>query len=119
MSYDDESEVLDFVRTHTQRAMNGEPGGPTGHPAERVARVYFYDEHPSEEDQTVSAEALKALIDGMAHGDKVSASQLSNAIRDEASPTYPMDQGRFASQYKMKESKSMTGDEIMAGDKNA
>lgn len=115
MSYEDESEVLDFVKTHTQRAMNGEPGGPTGHPAERVARVYFYDEHPSEEDQTVDANALKALIDGMSHAGRLNANQLSGALRDEASPTYPQNQGRFASQYKMKESKAMTGEEIMSG----
>jgi hypothetical protein len=115
MQYDDESEVLDFVRTHTERAMNGEEGGPAGHPAERIARVYFYDSDPSEEDKTVSADALKDLIDGMSHDGKLNADQLSAALRDEASPTYPQNQGRFASQYKMKESKSMTGEEIMSG----
>lgn len=115
MQYDNESEVADFVKTHTERAMAGEPGGPTGHPAERVARVYYYDSHPSEEDKAVSADALKSLVDGMAHDGVLNVDQLRAAIRDEASPTYPVSQGRFASNYKAQESKKAMGDDFMSG----
>lgn len=125
LSYEDESEVVDFVREHHRRAVNGEPGatqnqvlradlGPEdfavmpsldqmkSRPAERISKVYLYDKHPNESfDSTVPVDVVKQLVEGMA-GDsgKVDHEQLMRALRDEVSPVHTMDQGRLESIYK-------------------
>lgn len=44
--YADEKEALGALKSHHTRATNGEVGGPPGHPAERIVKVFVYDQHP-------------------------------------------------------------------------
>lgn len=101
-----EDELKSFLTEHNRRAQAGDVGGPTGHPAERISKVLLYDQHPATYNPgaKVSADALATLIDGMkdANG-QVDSAQLIAAINDEISPTYPQDQGRHESIYKMPE----------------
>jgi hypothetical protein len=48
MSYESEDELKRALKAHHDRAVNGAPGGPTGHPAERVKSVLLYDRHPAD-----------------------------------------------------------------------
>lgn len=105
VQYASEDELRNFLVEHHRRAVSGEQGGPSGHPAERVKKVLLYDQHPANyhADGRVDVDALKNLIDGMAKDNMVDGNQLIRAIRDEMSPVYPQDQGRHNSIYKMQE----------------
>lgn len=125
MSYDSEDEVKNFVAEHHRRAVNGEPGATQNQherndldpgdfavmpsvdrmkerPAERISAVLLYDAHPIDlTDTRVSAETVKTLVDGMSDNrGTLSHDQLISALRDEASPIYPVSQGRLESIYK-------------------
>jgi len=102
--YDDVEKLKAGLKEHNDRAKSGAYGGPAGGPAERVTKVILYSTHPAEfrADNKVSVEILRNLITGMAGDhDSVDANQLISAIRDETSPTFPLDQGRHESMYKM------------------
>lgn len=84
-------------------------------PAFRAKRVLLYDQHPAdlvpvgnEGTMPVDASAVKSLVDGMAgEGDKVNMHQLTQALRDEASPVFAQNPGKFESQYKMPETSEL------------
>lgn len=97
-----EDELKDFLIEHTRRAVNGEEGGPTGHPAERIKRVILYPDHPGNlHNSRVDANAINSLVSGMTDKDgTVDHEQLVRALRDEVSPVFPVNQGRHESLYK-------------------
>lgn len=105
VSYENEDELKSFLSEHHNRAVTGEVGGPTGHPAERVTKVLLYDQHPGNYglDNKVDAESVNKLVAGMTQDGRLDSYQLAAALRDEASAVYPVDQGRHASQFKMPE----------------
>lgn len=105
VSYDNEQELKDFIQEHHSRALAGEAGGPTGHPAERVTKVLLYDQHPANwgAGGRVWSDKTKELIDGMTQDNSFDLHQLTTALRDEVSPVFTQDQGRHESLYKMKE----------------
>lgn len=125
LSYEKESELKDFVQNHHARAVNGEPGASQDQterndidpsdfnvfpsvdrmkerPAERIVRVLFYDKHPADlHDSRVPISNIGQLVEGMANDEgTIDHEQLIRALRDEASPVYPLDQGRHESLYK-------------------
>lgn len=102
LSFDSEDELKSFLKEHHRRAVAGENGGPTGHPAERVTKVLVYKDHPADyAGPAISASTMKSLLDGMTQdGGVVDGHQLIQAVRDEMSPVYPADQGRHESIYK-------------------
>lgn len=125
LSYETEDDVKKFVMEHHRRAVNGEPGAAQNQsmrpdlsaadfavmpsldrmkerPAERISRVLLYDAHPAElHNSRVDVSTLKTLIDGMAGPDgRLDHEQLIGALRDEASPVFPQNQGRLESIYK-------------------
>lgn len=111
----DEEALSRGLTEQQNRAKNGMPGGPTGHPAERVARVLEYDRHPADygQDQSFSKEvALKTvsdLIDKVANDDGVVAKyDLTNAIHETSSAVVLLeDQTVHSSAYKMKEKREL------------
>lgn len=124
VSYDDVSEIEDFLSEHTRRVEQGEFGATqdweprtdiepelaaqadrvASRPAERVHQVLLYSEHPIDlHSNTVNSETVKNLIDGMTIGGEFNHEQLIQALRDEASPVYPQDQNRLSSIYKAQE----------------
>jgi len=84
-------------------------------PASRVRKVYMYDKHPADHvvvgndgNAPVSAAAVQELVSGMAgEGNTVNMHQLTQALRDEASPMYPNEQGAFESHFKMPETEEL------------
>jgi len=101
MSFEDEDELKGFLSEHHRRAVEGEAGGPTGQPAERVKKVLLYDNHPGDNDNTmVNASNISTLVSGMSKKGELDGYQLMAAIRDEMSPVYPVDQGKHESFYK-------------------
>jgi hypothetical protein len=113
MEVDSLEEGLEGLRVHNDRAKKGEPGGPLGQPAERIAAVYEYDEHPDNynPEQTMSAEVAEKEIAAIIKSTKdkngvVNIDQLTLGVRG---LTHPMadetDLEGFGSRYKMKESK--------------
>lgn len=133
ISIDDMDEFKAGLAEHHRRAMSGEPGAPQeqygrndvdpadfavypsldamkSRPAERIKRVFVYDQHPADlvpvgNDGTteVDVDSVNELVSGMADtsSGKVNMHRLVQALRDEASPVYPVNQGRHESQYKM------------------
>lgn len=115
MEVDSEEEGMEGLRVHHERAKTGQPGGPLGQPAERIAAVYVYDEHPNSynDDQTLSAEVAEKTIADIIKSTKdkngvVNIDQLAQHVR---SVTHPMNNATdiegFGSRYKAKERKTL------------
>lgn len=113
--YDSEDEVKSAVKAHNDRAIKGEPGGPVGAPAERIAAVYLYDKHPDNFNnaQTASSDVLEkevsALIKSSADENGVVAiDQLVLGVRGLSHPFVDdSERSHGESFYKMKESKKL------------
>ena len=113
MSVEDEKEALAGLEVQHERAVNGLPGGPTGHPAVRVKKVLEYDQHPNEYNaaQNVTADEAKerfnaalkeASVDGV-----VNLGELHSKLQDLA---YPMvESGPHESNFKMEAAKEVKG----------
>lgn len=129
VSYDDLDELKGGLYEQHRRAIAGEPGSAQDYntrsdlgaaeeaaahriatrPAERVKRVILYDTHPAdlvsvgnEGNQPIDSQQAHKLVDAMTQGDgSLNMHQLTQALRDEASPVYPVDQGRHESMFKM------------------
>lgn len=122
--YDDEEELKSFLKEHHRRAVSGEPGGSSDwshrtdiepelanqadrnaqRPAERVTKVFLYDKHPADWNPggLVHKDSIANLSAGMAtDAGWINGNQLIEAIRDEVSPVYPVDQGKHESIYKL------------------
>lgn len=108
VSFESDQELQDFLSEAHRRALDGEPNGPQGGPAERVKRVFLYDEHPADfkavgndGNMPVDAKAVSSLVSNMAGKDgTLNMHQLVAALRDEASPVYPQNPGRHESYFK-------------------
>lgn len=111
--YETDEEAQAALGAHHKRAENGEPGGPIGQPAERVAKVRVYDKHPDDYnvDQTMHVEQLEkevaALVKALAdENGVVRVDQLAIEVRN---LTHPMQEpeGSFDSIFKMKEKRTL------------
>lgn len=126
VSYETLDELRAALAEHHNRALSGLPGaaqdqierpelGPEdfavmppldvmkGRPAERVTKVLLYNIHPADfnADGVVHIDELSKLVTGMTRDGVIDVEQLRSALRDELLPTYPQDQGRHESMYKM------------------
>lgn len=114
VSGDTEEEIMGGVQAHHDRAKAGQLGGPTGHPAERVVEVLFYDEHPGDyrASQMLSVaeveKELAAAIKNLAVGDQVSVPELTNAVVRLTTPIIDReDMEPHKSMFKAKETKKV------------
>jgi hypothetical protein len=112
--YADDAEALAAAGAQDQRAREGGAAGPQGGPAERVAKLYKYDQHPNEynPDQTASAEVVEKEISELIKATKdkngvVNIDQLALEVRG---LSHPMTSKEHAhdSQFKMKEKGVLT-----------
>lgn len=107
VSYQDESELKGALAEQHRRAKDGDVGGPTGHPAERVKTVLLYDEHPADHNSggLVSVDALAELSAGLDTGGQVSVNELNAVLNAESSPVDvgAVRESRHASMYKAPE----------------
>lgn len=86
-----------------------------GRPGFRVKRVFLYDKHPADlvpvgndGSMPVKVAAVQELLTGMAgSNDEVNMHQLTQALRDEASPVYSVNPGKYESHYKMPETSEL------------
>lgn len=84
-------------------------------PGFRAKRVFLYDNHPADlvpvgndGSMPVKVRAVQELLTGMAGGgDEVNMHQLTQALRDEASPVYTSNPGKYESHYKMPETSEL------------
>lgn len=112
--YADENEAREALEEQHRRAVAGQVGGPTGHPAERIKKVLKYHRHPMEaaDNQNVDADVLKeqvnAVIDAKALGGQVSVPEVAAAIRDVTSPLV-MGNAPHESDFIMEEIGELTG----------
>src|SRR6476619_1281754 len=86
--YADDAEALEGAGAHDKKAREGGQAGPQGGPAERVAKIYKYAEHPDNynTEQTASADVLQKEVSELikALADKngvVSIDQLTLEVR--------------------------------------
>jgi hypothetical protein len=125
MSYDSLDELQGALKNHNDRALNGQPGAAQDQvarddidysvpgmvhpdtakqrPAEHVKRVILYGEqHPADfQPAPLSADVMQELFDGLKDEDgNVDPHALIQAVRNESSPLYPVDQGAHRSMYK-------------------
>jgi hypothetical protein len=88
-------------------------------PGFRVKRVFLYDNHPADlvpvgndGNMPVKVTTVQELLTGMAGAESgpdatVNMHQLTQALRDEASPVYSVNPGKFESHYKMPETSEL------------
>ena len=103
VSFDDLDELKAGLAEHHRRAISGEDAqADLARPAERVSKVYLYDKHPAGDtsDYSVDANTVNSLLSGMTQNGAINGNQLIEAVRDEMSPVYPVDQGRHESMFK-------------------
>lgn len=113
-NYEDDEEAARAIGEQHRRALNGEPGGPIGGPAERIAKVRVYKNHPNEYNpaMTMSADVLKkevsALIDALADENGVAPiDRVSAEVRALAHPLVSSKESSFDSEYLMKEDREL------------
>lgn len=108
--YKDDETAISAVKAQHEKATTGQPGGPTGHPAERVVRVLAYDTHPGDlgEGMTMSKDVAKKELDAIMkdQGEVVNVMDLAARVRDLANP-HVLDAGVHDSQYKMDEAREL------------
>lgn len=111
--YPDDEAAIAAVTAQHQKATTGQPGGPTGHPAERVVKVLAYDQHPGDygQDMTMSKDVAKKALDEImkGQGEVVNVMDLAARVRELANP-HADDVGVHDSQYKMKEERELALD---------
>lgn len=112
--YADDSEALAAAGEHDRRAREGGQAGPQGGPAERVAKLYKYENHPNEynPEQTASSDVVEkevgALVKALADKNGVvSIDQLALAVRGLSHPMVDKEHPHD-SQFKMKEDAVLT-----------
>jgi hypothetical protein len=111
-SYENDEEAMSAVKAHHERAKQGQAAqasNPEMGPAERIARVLKYDEHPATymESQAVKAGEVQAVVNAAAVGDLVSVPEIAAAVRDITSPVVSGD--AHDSNYKMPEVDELSG----------
>jgi len=112
---DSDEEIAQGLEEHHKRAKSGMPGGPTGHPAERISSVLVYDKHPGDYGQEqafskdVALKTVESLIEE--HADEngiVGKHVLTQAIHETSNALVPLEkQERLGTQYKMKEKREL------------
>ena len=103
MECDSDEEAAEGVMAQNEKAVAGESGGPTGHPASRVKTLLAYgDTHPGDfgADGTLSKDEVKKMLAD--YGDVVNVDQLIAGLRD-AIHAVDHDGGPHDSMYKMPE----------------
>ena len=117
MEVADQAEAMSFAAEHTRRAMSGEKSlasDPSSPPAVRVAKLFFYDNHPNEYNaaDTLTLDELKValpkLVDNLADGNGVvPVGVLASEVR---ALSHPMKRGVGAheSKFLMEENEAMT-----------
>ena len=115
--YDTEEEAVEGLMAHHNRAVNGQPGGPIGAPAERIKRALDYgDKHPNDynTDDTMSAdvalEEVTSLIKACAASNEgvIPLGQLAVEVRGLSHPMVAGKENPFDSNYKMQERGEIT-----------
>jgi hypothetical protein len=109
-NYENDEEAIGAVKAHHARAVNGDVGGPTGHPAERIVKVLKYEVHPGDYGSAgvipvdqLSAIATQHTKDGLLNVDTFSA-----ALRNQVSPLRNDDNAnRHDSRFVMPETESL------------
>lgn len=112
---DSDEEMARGLENQHTRAKSGLPGGPTGHAAERIAKVLVYDKHPDNlnPSQTVSADVAKKVVDAAVKSVEdengvVALHDLSLNILGSANPAVDgKDMQQLESMYKMKEQRAL------------
>lgn len=114
MNCESDEEAMSGLMEQHRRAIAGEPGGPTGAPAERVARVFVYDKHPNDfnVEQTMSADVLEkelsALVEKMKdENGVVSVDLLAMEVRALSHPMIDERESGHSSIFKMKEDREL------------
>ena len=108
--YADENEAVAACNAHTARAMAGETGGPTGHPAERVSRCLMYEAHPADymSDMSASKDEVLALVKSLADKNGVVSFPALIAELNEQMHCMVNERAAHDSSFKMPELKELT-----------
>jgi hypothetical protein len=112
--YEDDAQALSANGEQDRRARSGEPGGPLGAPAERVAKIRVYDAHPDDfnVEQTMSAEVatkeLAALVkENKDKNNVVFLPVLAQQVQALSHPMVQTKENTFDSNFKMPEKKEL------------
>lgn len=100
--YASEADAVEAIEAQNERAKDGQPNGPQGGNATRVAKVFKYDNHPGDygTNDGLAVDEVKAAINDMLQGiDVVNVQQLAQNISALNHPMKP-DAGVHESKYK-------------------
>ena len=121
--YKDDAEALEGAGAQDAKAREGGQAGPQGGPAERVAKIYKYADHPNNYnvEQTASADVLQKEVSELikALSDKNGVVSIDQLVLEVRGLTHPMiaKENPHDSQFKMKEDAVLTLDDAGKGAK--
>jgi len=102
--YDDDEQALAALKAHHERAKNGQPAlAGSDVPAERIARVLVYEQHPSDynPNQQVPLSDLTSTLESLSDTDGlVNVPEAAAAVRNTTSP-FVAQENRHDSTYAM------------------
>jgi hypothetical protein len=106
MEADSDEDVLAFATEQHSRAKSGLPSGPAGDRADRVARIFRYDEHPGDDahvtnlDEKQTTARLKEVMEQV----DMSAPNSLQVVAENLVPPVVLDTPVHESNYAYKES---------------
>lgn len=109
-NYENDEEAIGAIKAHHNRAINGDVGGPTGHPAERIVKVLKYDVHPGDygEEGVIPVDQVAPLMESYTENGLLNVDKFSAALKNQVSPLVnDKNASRHDSRFVMPESESL------------
>lgn len=109
-NYENDEEAISAVKAHHTKAVTGEVGGPTGHPAERIVKVLKYERHPGDygSEGLIPVDQLSAIASQHTKDGLVNVEAFAMGMRNQVSPLVnDNNAGRHDSRFVMPETESL------------
>lgn len=109
-NYENDEEAIAAVSAHHKKAITGEVGGPTGHPAERIVKVLKYEVHPGDygSEGVIPVDQVAPLMESYTQNGLLNVDEFSAALRHQVSPLIDdPNASRHDSRFVMQETSSL------------
>lgn len=109
-NYENDEEAIAAVSAHHKKAITGEVGGPTGHPAERIVKVLKYEVHPGDygKESLLPADQVAPLMESFTKDGLLNVDEFASALKNQVSPLVNNENAnRHDSRFVMPENESL------------
>lgn len=121
-NYENDEEAIGAIKAQHQKAISGNVGGPTGHPAERIVKVLKYDVHPGDygAEGLVPSDQVTPLMEAHTQNGLLNVDSFASALKNQVSPLInDQNASRHDSRFVMPESESLDPALWQGGETNA